>query len=166
MPEVTLTKSGGMLFGADDYSRSYIKKQPQGVLMKLKLVTPKQTRRALLNRFSHAIYREAANLKKEGFETDEKAYCKYHHGIPVLCADPDDGEECVDYYTRLFKGFSYEDRIARMHENHKFYIPVTSLMTDAQMSMYLTRILQDYARQGYAILAPKEREWISYPEAA
>jgi len=165
MAEVVLTKTGGMLFGADDYSREYIKKQPSGALLKLKVSRPKETRRAILNRYSHAIYREAAKLKQEGFESDEKAECKLRHGIPILINDPEDGEECEDYYRRLMTGLDYEERLARMYESHKFYIPVTSIMTDPQMSKYLDRILKDYARQGYSILTPKERKFINYPEA-
>lgn len=165
MAEVVLTKSGGMLYGVDQYSRAYIKKQPSGAILKLKVSNPKKTRRSLLNRYSHAIYREAAKLKQEGFELDEKAECKLRHGIPILINDPEDGAECEDYYRRLMTGLNYEERLARMYEGHKFYIPVTSLMTDDQMSKYLERILRDYARQGYSILTPKEREFINYPEA-
>ena len=165
MADVVLTKTGGMLFGADQYSRDYIKKQPGGAMLKLKVSKPKEIRRAILNRFSHAIYREASKLKGEGFESDEKAECKLRHGIPILITDPEDGSECEDYYRRLMTGLSYEERLARMYEDHKFYIPVTSIMNDRQMSKYLERILMDYGRQGCVILTPKEREMISYPEA-
>ena len=174
MAEVVLLKTGGMLFGADDYSREYIKKQPIGSLLKMKVSKPKETRRAILNRYSHAIYREAVKLKQEGFESDEKAYCKYHHGIVVLINDPEEGEVYKDFYERMLKGKPYHARIACMHEtsphrdeegNIIAYTPVTSLMDDKQMSRYLDRILKDYARQGHCILTPKEREFINYPEA-
>lgn len=174
MAEVVLTKSGGMLYGVDQYSRDYIKKQPSGAMLKLKVSKPKETRRALLNRYSHAIYREAASQKQEGFESDEKAECKLRHGIPILIRDPEEGEVYTDFYKRMIGGKPYHVRLACMVDGNPYmdddgnfiaYTPVTSLMTDEQMSKYLERILKDYARQGYSILTPKEREFINYPEA-
>ena len=123
MADVTVIKNGGLLFGADDYSKAYIAKQPSGCILQMKVVNKKLKRRDILNRLSHAIYSEAAKQKGDGYADDEKAYCKYHHGIPVLIHDQDDGEECQDYYKRLLNGVPYEQRIERMKASHRFYIP-------------------------------------------
>ena len=166
MADVTLIKTGGLLYGADDYSKAYIRKQPLGARLTLKVVNKKEKRRDVLNRLSHAIYNEAAKMKGDSYPEDEKAFMKYHHGIPVLRADPSDGEECSDYYRRLMSGVPYEQRIERMKETHKFYIPVTSLMNDSQMSEYIKRMLRSYAQDhGLIILTPKERASLEYPEA-
>lgn len=174
MAEVVLKRTGGLLFGADQYSRDYIKKQPLSALLKMKVVKPKEQRRLILNNYSHAIYSEAAKLKQEGFESDEKAECKLRHGIPILIHDPEEGEVYTDFYKRMIGGKPYHVRLACMVDGNPYmdddgnfiaYTPVTSLMNDQQMSKYLERILRDYARQGYSILTPKEREFINYPEA-
>ena len=164
MVDVVLIKTGGLLYGADDHSKAYVRKQPIGSRLTLKIVNKKEKRRDILNRLSHAIYNQAALMKGDSFPDDEKAYMKYHHGLVVLMDDPNDGAECLDYYKRLMSGVPYEQRIERMKETHKFYIPVTSLMTDSQMSKYVRRILMDYASRGYVILTPKEKQWIEDPQ--
>ena len=164
MAEITLIKSAGMLV-PNKASQDYVDGLPTGEPIAFTHKTKRKTRRNILNSLSHCIYADAAKQRGDTRAVDEKAEMKYQFGISVLTHDPEDGDECRDYYRRLLSGLKYEERIARMHEGHKFYAPVTSLMTDEQMSEYLTRILQHYAEQGIVILTPKERQWIEYPEA-
>lgn len=159
MADLTLLKAGGMLYGADKASKAYIARSDPGVLLKLKVSQPRKTRKDVLNRLSHLMYHQASKAKSSPAE-DEKAYCKYHFGIKVLiCPDYDDWEETKDYYERLLSGLSYEERIARMHEGHRFYVPVTSLMSDDQIHDYINRCVNHYAlSEGIAVLTPKDYE--------
>ena len=165
MTDLLLFKVGGCLFGADAYSKSYIKKLKIGI-HRYKISAKRETRSDHLNRHSHAIYNEGAKQKQEGYSDDEKAFFKHQIGIPLLCEDPEDGEEYRSYYyDRLFSGLDYEEQIARMRRSHKFYIPVTSLMTDEQMTTYIKRVLDNYAMQGIVIISPRDRQTLLYPEA-
>ena len=166
MTDITVRKSNGTLYPVGGKAVEYFDGLPDGETITITHKNKHKTRRNVLNGFSHAIYAEAAKALGDISSQEAKAQCKYHFGIPILTHDPEDGVECMDYYKRLLTGVSYEHRIARMQENHKFYIPVTSLMTDEQTSEYLTRILQHYAEQGIVILTPKEKEYLRYPEAA
>jgi len=159
---VTLIKIGGLLYGADDYSKAYIRKQASGAQLTLKLVNKKQTRRDILNRLSHAIYNQAAKMIEGSEPDDEKSYMKLRHGIPVLINDPLDGIETEDYYRRILEGVPYEERIERMRENHRFYIPVTSIMRDDQISKYIDRMIRDYASRGIIIKTKQMQELAEY----
>jgi uncharacterized protein YbaR (Trm112 family) len=159
MADLVLLKAGGMLYGADEASKAYISRSDPGIPLKLKVSQSRKTRKDVLNRLSHLMYSQAAKAKTSTPE-DEKAFCKYRFGIPVLISpDYEDWEETRDYYERLLRGFSYEDRIARMHEGHRFYVPVTSLMSDDQIHDYINRCVNHYAlHEGIAVLLPKEHE--------
>jgi len=163
MAEILLRRQGGMLFPVDESGRKFVRGL-EGVA-KLKVVKPRETRRDILNRLSHAIYNEAARQLGDTEPEDEKALCKYRYGIPILIRDPDDGLECEDYYRRLLTGLPYEERIARMHDTHRFYVPVTSLFDDHQMHSYIQRCIRHYAEdRGVVILTPRERQWLNDPE--
>lgn len=165
MPDIEMVRHGGILVPLNPEGAQIIAALDENKPIKCKVRNPRETRRDILNRLSHAIYNEAARLMGDTSPEDEKAYCKYHYGIPILIHDPEDGEECEDYYRRLLSGLSYEDRIARMHETHRFYVPVTSLFTDQQMHRYVTRCIRHYAEDcGIVILTPKEKQWLSDPE--
>lgn len=163
MAEILLQRRGGMLFPVDDQGRKFVRGL-DGVA-RIKVVKPREARRDVLNRLSHAIYNEAAKIKGDSYPDDEKAYCKLTHGIPTLIHDPEEGEEYMDWYRRLLSGIPYEERLERMKETHRFYTPVTSLMTDEQISRYIKRCVFEYSRQGVVILTPKERAFLDCPEA-
>lgn len=162
MAEVTLRKVGGMLFPVDDAGRKFVR--GLNGTAKMKVVKPKETRRDILNRLSHAIYNEAAKQLGDQHPDEVKAFCKYTYGIPTLCHDPVEGEEYMDWYRRLLEGVPYEERIARMHESHKFCVPVTRLMDDFQISRYIKRCVYHFSQQGIVILTPKERQWLDDPQ--
>lgn len=163
MAELIFQKRGGMLFPLEEEGRAFVR--GLDAVAKLKVARPREKRRDILNRLSHAIYREAVKLIGHGTEEDEKAFCKLHIGIPILIHDPEDGEECMDYYRRLLEGIPYEDRLERMKENHRFYIPVTSIMDDRQLLQYVKQCVHHYgANHGVVILTPKEKQWLHDPE--
>ena len=162
MAKVMLIKSGGFLFGADAHSKEYIRKQPSGSHLELKVTRKHETRRDILNRLSHAIYNQAAKMIDGSEPDDEKAIAKLRHGIPILIHDPLDGVETQEYYRRMLQGVPYEERIDRMRENHRFYIPVTSIMRDDQMSKYIDRMIMDYAQRGVIITTNKDKELEAY----
>lgn len=158
MAVLSLVKHGGMLFGADEKSKQYIKRCKRGELLNLNVTSPRKTRRNELNRLSHLMYNQAA-AEKGTEPADEKAYCKYHFGIPTLINPKwDDWEITQEYYQCLLERFSYEQRIERMYEG-KFYVPVTSLMTDDQIHDYINRCVRHYGlTEGISVLLPPEIE--------
>lgn len=161
--EILLKRIGDMLCPVDEAGKAFVRGL-EGVA-KIKIVRPRETRLDILNRLSHAIYNEAAKQIDGTEADDEKAFCKYTYGIPILIHDPEDGAECADYYRRLFDGVDYEQRIARMYESHRFYVPVTSLMTDEQLIRYVKRCVRHYAEDhGVPILTPREKQWLNDPE--
>lgn len=165
MVDIYLERHGGALVPVDARGVEVIQALAAGKPVKANVRNPREKRRDILNRLSHAIYREAANQLQQGDETEEKALCKYLIGIPILVNDPDDGDECRDYYERLLAGVPHEERIERMKESHRFYIPVTSIMSDGQIHRYIQRCIHHYAmNHGIAILTPRERQWLNDPE--
>lgn len=165
MPDIEMVRHGGVLVPLNPEGAQVIAALDERKPIRCKVRNPRETRRDILNRLSHAIYSEAARLVGDTEPEDEKAFCKLTFGIPILIHDPDDGAECMDYFSRLLSGVPYEQRIARMHDGHRFYIPVTSLFNDAQMHRFIKRCLRHYAEDcGVVILTPRERQWLEDPQ--
>lgn len=64
-----------------------------------------------------------------------RAYCKLHHGVPILRRD---SKAYADKYDQFVKPLPYETKIAYMVEPFDF--PVTKLFTVAQMREYLDAV--------------------------
>lgn len=104
------------------------------------------------NALSHVWY---AQLDKERFQDHEpgyaRRYCKAHFGIPLLAED----EEFSEKYNRLIrKRYSYEEKLEMME-----WFPVTSLMTEDQMSRYLHTMQHVFAPDGVILTTPKDSEY-------
>lgn len=101
------------------------------------------------NALAHAWYQQLARELREDDDLGWKAYCKLHHGVPILRAED---AEFREFYDGALKGLSYEQKLAAMK-----YLPVTSLMTKAQLSKYLEAVQADFQGRGV---------WLQFPEAA
>lgn len=98
------------------------------------------------NAISHAWYQQMAREDRQDDELGHKAYCKLHHGVPILRSDD---AEFRAFYDSALKGLSYEQKIGAMK-----YLPVTSLMTKPQLSKYLEAVQADYRVRGVYLEFP------------
>lgn len=89
------------------------------------------------NALSHAWYEQIAAELREDAAAEVKAQCKLRYGVPILRAED---AEFRAMYDGAIKGMAYEKKLAVMH-----YLPVTSLMTTAQLSQYLEAVREAYA---------------------
>jgi len=89
------------------------------------------------NDLSHAWYAQIARELREDDALGWKAYCKLHHGVPILRAED---EEFRVFYDGSLKKLSYEQKLQAMK-----YLPVSSLMTKPQLSKYLEAMQADFA---------------------
>lgn len=101
------------------------------------------------NAISHAWYQQIARERREDDELGWKAYCKLHHGVPILRAED---AEFREFYDGALKGLAYEQKLTAMK-----YLPVTSLMTKPQLSKYLEAVQADFRNQGV---------WLEFPQEA
>jgi len=100
------------------------------------------------NAISHAWYGQLAAELREDDELGWKCYCKLHHGVPILRAESDHFRE---NYDAAIKGLTYEQKLKVMR-----LLPVTSLMTKAQLSKYLEAVQDDFAKRGVVLSFPME----------
>ena len=82
------------------------------------------------NAISHAWYEQLARELLEDDAIGWKSYCKLHFGVPLLRAED---QQFREFYDNAMKNsLTYEQKLAAMK-----FVPVTSLMTKAQLSKYL-----------------------------
>ena len=101
------------------------------------------------NAISHAWYQQVARELREDDELGWKAYCKLHHGVPILRAEDADFRE---FYDGALIGLTYEQKREAMK-----FVPVTSLMTKPQLSKYLEAVQADFRGKGV---------WLEFPQEA
>lgn len=101
------------------------------------------------NAISHAWYQQMAREDRQDDELGHKAYCKLHHGVPILRAED---EAFREFYDGALKGLAYVQKREAMK-----FVPVTSLMTKPQLSKYLEAVQADYQTRGI---------YLQFPEAA
>lgn len=101
------------------------------------------------NDISHAWYEQLARELREDDALGWKCYAKLTIGVPILRAED---EEFRAVYDSAIKGLSYEQKLGVMK-----ILPVTSLMTKAQLSKYLEGMQTEFQKRGV---------WLQFPEAA
>lgn len=94
-------------------------------------------RTAQQNALSHAWYEQIASELREYTAAGVKASCKLRYGVPIMRAEDADFRAM---YDGALRPLTYEQKFAVMH-----YMPITSLMTTAQLSQYLEAIRDAYA---------------------
>lgn len=113
---------------------------------KVKITTGKRSLNQ--NDLSHAWYEQLAIELREDDALGWKCYCKLHHGVPILRAE--DAEFRATYDAAL-KGITYEQKLRVMR-----ILPVTSLMTKAQLSAYLQAVQADFDARNVRLEFPLE----------
>jgi hypothetical protein len=89
------------------------------------------------NAISHAWYEQIARELREDDAAGVKRFCKLHYGVPILRAEDEDFRSLYD--TAIKPHLSYEQKLRAMD-----YLPVTSLMTVRQLSVYLEAMQEGY----------------------
>ena len=100
------------------------------------------------NDISHAWYEQLAREMREDDAEGWKSYCKLHHGVPILRTEDEDFRAT---YDKAIRPLSYEQKLAVMK-----ILPVTSLMTKAQLSKYLEAVQADFRAKGVWLEFPQE----------
>lgn len=106
----------------------------------LRVVVRERTRSLDQNGVTHVWYAQLARELPENDALGWKAYCKLHHGVPILRA------ECPDFrafYDAGLLRLTYEQKIAAMR-----FVPVTSHMTVPQLTAYMAAMQDDFAKRG------------------
>ena len=101
------------------------------------------------NAVSHIWYAQISTELREDTPEGVHRECKLLYGVPILRAEDDDFRAFYD--TAIKHALTYEQKLAAMR-----WIPVTSLMTPAQMKRYTDDMQKAYAG----------RVQLEYPEAA
>jgi hypothetical protein len=114
---------------------------------KVKITTGKRSLNQ--NDLSHAWYEQLAVELRDDDALGWKCYCKLHHGVPILRAED---AEFRETYDGAIKGLDYEQKLRVMR-----ILPVTSLMTKAQLSAYLEAVQDDFSKRNVRLEFPMER---------
>lgn len=99
------------------------------------------------NAIQHAWYTQMAIEDRSMSQQEHIRYCKYTHGLPILCAED---AEYRAMCKRLLGPLDYECRMEAMD-----HFPVTRLFTKAQESAYLEAVQRDYGRRGVRLEFPE-----------
>lgn len=99
------------------------------------------------NNFSHAWYEEIAKSFPDYDARGWKRFCKLHFGVPILRSEDEDFREA---YDKSIKPLAYENKLVAMD-----IMPVTSIMTKAQLTKYADEVQRHFKERGL-ILEVKE----------
>lgn len=104
------------------------------------------------NKLQRLWLNEAAEQLGDMTAEEYRAYCKLHHGVPIMRAAHDEFRE---KYDRLIRPRSYEEKLELMAVPMDF--PVTRLMTTKQKTQYLDAIANDFRGRGVVLTDPTMR---------
>ena len=96
------------------------------------------------NAISHVWYEQIARELPEDDKRGWRRFCKLHYGVPILRAE---NEDFRAFYDAGVKRLVYEQKIAAME-----FVPVTSIMTKAQLSRYLEDVQESFYRERGVVL--------------
>ena len=94
------------------------------------------------------LIRELARQIEDQSVVDLTRECKLRYGVPILRAE-DPAFRKV--YDTAIKKLTYPQKLECMD-----IIPVTSRMSKEQGSAYISSILSEYSKQGYALADPRQ----------
>jgi hypothetical protein len=92
------------------------------------------------NAKSHVWYAQVARELKEDSPEGVKSECKLRFGVPILRAESGDFRKM---YDAVIKGHTYETKLEVMR-----YLPVTSIMTTAQLTAYMDDVQRECSKRG------------------
>jgi hypothetical protein len=113
-------------------------------------ITDGRDRSAEQNRLSHKWYKEITEQTGEDTE-DVRARCKLEIGVPIL---REGSEAFRKTYDRLIRPLDYADKLDLIRATD---MPVTRLMTVAQMSTYMDQVFKRHAGFGIVLTVPPDR---------
>jgi hypothetical protein len=113
-------------------------------------ITDGRDRSAEQNRLSHKWYKEIAEQTGEDAE-DVRARCKLELGVPIL---RDGSEAFRKTYDRLIRPLDYADKLDLIRATD---MPITRLMSVAQMSAYMDQVFKRHAGFGIVLTIPPDR---------
>ncbi len=100
------------------------------------------------NAISFAWYEQLARELPDEDANGWRCYCKLHIGVPILRAEDPQFREFYDNAMKV--SLTYEQKLSAMT-----YVPVTSLMTKAQLSKYLEAMQAEFVRRGVVLEFPE-----------
>lgn len=103
------------------------------------------------NALSHCWYQQVVAELREDDAAGVKAFCKLHFGVPNLRAEDADFREFYD--ASMKHALTYEQKLKAMR-----FVPVTSLMTQAQFDRYAHDVQDHYRPRGVLLEFPKQDE--------
>ena len=106
----------------------------------LRIVVRERKRSLNQNDQTHVWYAQIAEQLREDTPREVKNFCKLHYGVPILRAEDSDFRK---FYDKAIRVLPYVDKLESMD-----YVPVTSIMTVAQLKQYTDRMQAEYAKRG------------------
>lgn len=100
------------------------------------------------NAISHVWYSQMAREDRQYDERGHRNYCKLHFGVPILRTEDADFRK---FYDAALLGLTYEQKRDAMD-----FVPVTSVMTKAQLSKYLEAVQADYGNRSIYLEFPNQ----------
>ena len=103
------------------------------------------------NGLSHVWYDQLSRELPQETALNWKNYCKLNFGIGILKAE---NAQFREFYDNSIKShLSYEQKLQAMT-----YLPVSSLMTNAQFKQYCELMQAHFAEHGVLLEFPKEEK--------
>lgn len=113
-------------------------------------ITDGRDRSSEQNRLSQKWYAEIAEQTGEDRE-DVRARCKLEVGVPIM---REASEQFRATYDRLIRPLAYADKLALIRDTD---MPVTRLMSVADMSRYMDTVFQRHSEMGIELTIPPDR---------
>ena len=110
------------------------------------------------NAISHAWYAEVSDYLGDQSPLAVKCESKLWCGVPLLRAEDDDFRNFYDLAIR--RSLTYEQKLEAMK-----VLPVTSLMSKAQLSQYLESMQVYWRQAGVYLCFPEDFQRADFPEA-
>ena len=102
------------------------------------------------NAISHVWYEQLARELPEEDALGWKCFCKLHFAVPIMRAED---EEFREFYDRSIKAaLTHEQKLVAMK-----YIPVSSLMTNAQFKKYCDEMQKHFLTRGVRLEFPEAK---------
>lgn len=108
-----------------------------------------QKRSLSQNDMIHALYGDISKQIEDQSIVDITRECKLRYGVPILRAEDPSFRKLYD--SAIKDHLTYEQKLQAMD-----ILPVTSRMDKEQCSTYITQIISEYSKQGYALADPRQ----------
>lgn len=126
----------------------------QGFLLRMDVpitvsYTQGDSRSKAQNALAFRWYQDIAGQLGDRTHEDVRAYCKLHHGIPIMRRDD---EVYRAEYDKVFKPMAYEDKLNAIQV---FDLPVTRNMRVKQMVEFMDAVSREFSQLGVSLTDPE-----------